>query len=50
MMPLVLFRSSIVRPAMTDLLFLSYHVKVTTDRRSAESMRLVEYRALALEL
>ena len=42
------FRSSVVRPAMTGLLFLSYHVKVTDDRRSAESMRLVEYRALAL--
>ena len=42
------FRSSVVGPAMADLLFLSYHVKVTDDRRSAESMRLVEYRALAL--
>ena len=43
------FRSSVVRPAMADLLFLSYHVKVTADRRSAQSMRLVEYQALALE-
>ena len=42
------FRSSVVGPAMADLLFLSYHVKVMADRRSAESMRLVEYRALAL--
>ena len=42
------FQSSVVRPAMADLLFLSYLVKVMADRRSAESMRLVEYRALAL--
>ena len=42
------FRSSVVGPAMADLLFLSYLVKVMADRRSAESMRLVEYRALAL--
>ena len=42
------FRSSVVRPAMADLLFLSYHVRLTADRRSAESMRLVKYRALAL--
>ena len=41
-------RSSFVRPAMTGLLFLSYHVRLTADRRSAESMCLVEYRALAL--
>ena len=41
------FRSSVVGPAMADLLFLSYLVKVMADRRSAESMRLVEYRALA---
>ena len=33
---------------MADLLFLSYHVKVTADRRSAESMCLVKYRVLAL--